>query len=174
MLALMRTLTLSQRLALVKIAREYAKQNRSKPPKSEKNAKPFVGKAAAARMRPKDGVAKVSPASSELIPPNMPKPSPMVPREEVYECPKCDRDMPVKNRDHHLKTEHNLILCGTCGDLVVDEIESEKHFLDHIELSTAKNGTSAPQGVRWDSSSYHRSWDGTDPVIVGGGLCNGK
>jgi hypothetical protein len=198
MLTLMRTLTLSQRLALVKMAREYAKQNRSKPPKSEKNAKPFVGKAAAARMRSKDDVAKVTPTPIGPTPPhasckkcgysyrcdilknhekkcrNVPKPPPIVPKEVVYECPKCDLDMPVKERDQHLKAEHNLILCKTCSELVVDGIESHKHFLDHIVSSTAKNGASAPQGVRWDSSSYHRSWDGTDPIILGGGLCNGK
>ena len=195
----MRKLTIVQQMTLVKRAREYAKQNHSKPQKSDKKAKAFVGQAVA--RAPQESGVSVVPATS-VNPPRdgqckkcgyswgleflqthekncakVPKPStpdpPIVP-EEVYECPKCDLDMPVKERDQHLKTQHDLILCNTCGELLVDGIESQKHFLDHIESSTAKNGASVPQGVRWDSSSYHRSWDGTDPIILGGGLCNGK
>ena len=142
MVALMRSLTLSQRIALVKTAREYAKQNRSKPQKSD--AKVFVGKAAAARMRPKDGVASITPATS-------------APPPQYAACNKCGYEFLWGRLQKHQKK---------CT-------RAPKPPMAPIGPKSEVTYEWPPPSGRF-VKNRDNDWDGAGWRDVSGGLCNGK
>lgn len=94
----MRTLTLSQQFALAKKAREYAKQNRSKPQQPNLSANGSARTAVTATSAPNGGGSPSAPASNKRKQLSVPTPA------EDEGCPICHRRYAADKLKQHMSS----------------------------------------------------------------------
>lgn len=198
LVALIRSLTLSQQITIARKARDFARQNRPKPQMPDKNSEVSTGTVVTTRSpkklsHPTQPLGTRCPICQRLYNqdtlkihissclgatrPGPPSAKTDVSKDEGIECPVCQGriDSP-KALDVHLKVEHNMIMCPRCH-VAIDRRPNllQKHLVAHIASDQAAqqqaSALAPPSGRR--GARYIGEWDDT-PRVFQGGLCNKK